>query len=358
MTIADATSTASPAEAIGTRIARDFEGAAGLGLVYLGDRLGLFAALRAGGPATPGELATRTGLIERYVREWLAGVAAAGYISYEPEHGRFHLTDEQAAYFADERDPLFVSATAQFQLKILDQADAVAEAFRYGGGVPYGAYDPGVLDGFERSSHAKFVNKLVHVWLPAVPDALAALRAGGSMLDVGCSGGAACFTVAHTFPAARIVGIDTHEPAIARARAEAAATDLDTRVTFRVMNAADLPDTPTYDLVTAFDVLHDLADPVAVLRGIHRSLKPTGVCLTLDPFAADTLDGNLNAQGKFLYWASVYYCMTVSLAQGGVGLGTCMGEGKARALASEAGFTRIRRLPIGDDTEMFLELRP
>lgn len=359
MTIADTTATSGPTpESLGARVARDFEGAAGLGLVYLGDRLGLFTALWEGGPATADELARRTGLVERYVREWLAGVAAAGYVAYASETQRFHLMEEQAALFADPDNALFVGATAQFQLKILDQADAVAEAFRRGGGVPYSAYGPGVLEGFERSSHAKFVNNLVHVWLPAAPDALQALQAGGAMLDVGCGGGAACFVVARAFPAAQVAGIDTHEPGIARARAEATATGLDGRVTFNIMNAADLPAAPAYDLITAFDVLHDLADPVAALRGVRRALKPAGTCVTLDPWAADTLEGNLTAEGKFVYWASVFYCLTVSLAQGGLGLGTAMGEGQARALATEAGFTRIRRVPIGEDAEMLLELKP
>jgi hypothetical protein len=123
------------------------------------------------------------------------------------------------------------------------------------------------------------------------------------------------------------------------------------------MNAAQLPESPAYDLVTALEVVHDLADPLAVLSGIHGALKPNGTCLTRDPFAADTMEGNLNAQGKFLYWASVFYCMTVSLAQDGVGLGTCMGEAKARELALAAGFTSVRRLLIGDETELLLELR-
>jgi 2-polyprenyl-3-methyl-5-hydroxy-6-metoxy-1,4-benzoquinol methylase len=345
-------------ETIGTRIERDFVGAAGLGLVYLGDRLELFTALRESGPATSAELAARTGLVERYVREWLAGVAAAEYVAYDPVTGRFSLTDEQAAYFADAHNPVFAGATAQFQLKILEQADAVAEAFRRGGGVPYSAYDAGVATGFERHVRMYYGNNLVQTWLPAVPGVIDALWGGGAMLDVGCGGGAACFEVARAFPLARVVGIDTHGPAIERARADAVAAGLDTRVTFTVMNAAELPEAPAYDVVTAFEVVHDLADPVAVLRGIHRSLKPTGACLTLDPFAADTLEGNLNAQGKFLYWASVFYCLTVSLAQDGVGLGTCMGEAKARELAAAAGFTRVRRLALGDETELFLELRP
>lgn len=348
----------SVAQTIGTQVQRDFEGLAGVGLIYIGDRLGLFAALHAGGPATAGDLAARTGLVERYVREWLSGVAAAGYVAYDSAAGTFGLTEEQTAAFTDAAHPQFLAAVPQYLLKILAQADAVAESFRHGGGVPYSAYDPAVALGFERDSRKFYAAVLVQTLLPALPGVVEALRAGGSMLDVGCGGGGACITVARAFPCARIIGIDTHAPAIERARADAAAAGLADRVTFTVLNAAELPESSEFDLVTAFEIVHDAADPVALLRGIHRSLKSSGCCLTRDPHAADTLEGNLSGDGKFSYWASLFYCMTVSLAQGGMGLGTCMGEAKARALAASAGFHSVRRLACGEETEMFLDLRP
>ena len=142
------------------------------------------------------------------------------------------------------------------------------------------------------------------------------------------------------------------------ARAAAAAAGLSDRVTFRAMRAEELPAEPIYDLVTTFDVIHDLADPVGALRGIRRTLKPGGAYLMSDPNAADTLEGNLTAQGQVFYWASVFYCLTVSLAQGGIGLGTCMGEAKARELAAQAGFSSFRRLPIEDRWAALFDLRP
>jgi 2-polyprenyl-3-methyl-5-hydroxy-6-metoxy-1,4-benzoquinol methylase len=345
-------------EDLGARLERDMAGVAALGLIYLGDRLGLFTALRDGGPATAAELAARTGLVERYVREWLAGMAAARYLAYDARTQRFSLTAEQAAYLADPDSASFTAPTAQYVLKILEQADAVATAFRHGGGVPYSAYDAGVTEGFERSARATFRNSLVQTWLPALPGVVEALEAGGSMLDVGCGGGGACLAVAQAFPHAHIMGIDAHPPAIERAQAAAAASGLADRVSFTVLRAEDLPDGPAYDLVTTFDVVHDLADPVGALRGIRRVLKPDGAYLMMDPNAADTLEGNLSAQGQFFYWASVYYCLTVSLAQGGVGLGTCMGEARARELAAEGGFSSFRRLPIEDGWNAFFDLRP
>lgn len=345
-------------EDLGACLERDMAGAAAMGMIYLGDRLGLFTALRDGGPATAAELAARTGLVERYVREWLAGVAAARYLIYDAASARFTLTAEQAEYLADPDSASFTAPTAQYLLKILDQADAVAAAFRHGGGVPYSAYDAGVTEGFERSSRAVFRHSLVQTWLPALPGVVAALEAGGSMLDVGCGGGGACLAVAQAFPRTRVVGIDAHPPAIERARAAAAAAGVAGRVTFRAMRAEELPAEPAYDLVTTFDVIHDLADPVGALRGIRRVLKPGGAYLMSDPNAADTLEGNLTALGQVFYWASVFYCLTVSLAQGGAGLGTCMGEAKARELAAEAGFSTFRRLPIEDRWTALFDLRP
>lgn len=345
-------------EDLAARVERDMAGAAAVGMLYLGDRLGLFTALRDGGPATVEELAARTGLVERYVREWLAGMAAARYLDYDPVTARFTLNSVQEALFADPLSATFAAASAQFQMKILEQADAVAEAFRHGGGVPYSAYDRGVFEGFERSTRATIHNNLVETWLPAVPGVVAALEAGGSMLDVGCGGGSACLEVARAFPRARVAGIDPHGPAIERAQADAAAEGLAERVTFNAARAEYLPEGASYDLVTTFDVIHDLADPVAALRGIHRVLKPAGAYLMLEPNAADTLEGNLTQQGQFLYWASVFYCMTVSLAQNGAGLGTCMGEARARQIAAEAGFTVFRRLPVGDSWTALYELRP
>lgn len=343
---------------LGTSVERDMAGAAAMGLVYLGDRLALFPALREGGPATAAELAARTGLVERYVREWLAGMAAARYLAYDPLTERYTLTPEQAAFFADPDSASFSAPTAQYLLKILEQADAVADAFRRGGGVPYSAYDPGVTEGFERSSRAIFHNSLVQTWLPALPGVVEILRAGGSMLDVGCGGGGACIEVATAFPQANVVGIDAHPPAIERARATAAAAGVADRVRFMAAKAEDLPDGTTFDLVTTFDVIHDMADPLGVLRSIRRALKPTGAYLMMEPNAADTLEHNLTAQGQVFYWASVFYCMTVSLAQGGAGLGTCMGEAKARELATAAGFARFTRLPIQDSWSAFFDVRP
>src|SRR5437899_5679369 len=192
-------------EALGTRLEHDLAATVTTGLIYLGDRLGLFAALRDGGPATAPELAARTGLVERYVREWLAGMAAARYLAYDPPTARFTLTPEQAACFADPDSLSFSCPTAQILLKILEQADAVAGAFRRGGGVPYSAYAPGLTEGLARGSRANFHTHLTQTWLPALPGAVEALQAGGALLDVGCGGGLACIAVATAFPQAHVV---------------------------------------------------------------------------------------------------------------------------------------------------------
>jgi 2-polyprenyl-3-methyl-5-hydroxy-6-metoxy-1,4-benzoquinol methylase len=344
-------------DALGQRIEDDLTGATTVGLIYLGDRLGLFTALRDGGPATSAELAVRSGLVERYVREWLAGMAASRYLDYDPATARFTLTPEQSACFADPESVTFSSPTAQLIVKVLEQADGVAEAFRRGGGVPYSAYDRGVTEGIERSNVPAYRSTLVQEWLPAIPGVVEILRAGGTMLDVGCGGGHACIAVATAFPQARVVGIDPHEPSIVRARANAAAAGVGDRVRFEAVKAEDLA-ANQFDLVTTFDVIHDMADPLAALGSIRRLLGPRGVYLMQDPNAADALEDNISTKGRFFYGVSVFYCMTVSLAQGGVGLGTCMGEAKARQLATEAGFTSFRRLPIDNPFSAFFEVRP
>ena len=333
---------------LGRRIEGDLAGAMTVGLIYLGDRLGLFTALRDGGSATSAELAARTGLVERYVREWLAGMATARYIDYDPATERFTLTPAQTAIFADPSTTAYSAPMAQLIVKLLEQADGVAEAFRHGGGVPYSAYDPGVMEAMERDSIPVTRTSLVHEWLPALPGVAERLRAGGTMLDVGCGAGHACIAVATAFPGARVVGIDPHGPSIARARTNAVAAGVAERVRFEAVTVEDLPPDHPFDLITSFDVIHDLVDPAGVLRGIRRLLAPDGAYMMVEPNAAGRLEQRVNARTQFRYGVSVFYCLTVSLAHGGAGFGTCMGETTARELAAAAGFSSFTRIPVSD----------
>jgi 2-polyprenyl-3-methyl-5-hydroxy-6-metoxy-1,4-benzoquinol methylase len=345
-------------ERLGQQVEAALAGATTVGLLYLGDQLGLFAALRAAGPSTAEDLAARTGLVERYVREWLAGMSAAGLLAYEPGTGRFALTPEQAACLADPASLTYAAPMATLVLKILEQADGVATAFRQGGGVRYDRFDPLVSAAIERSMEAPYHAYLVAHWLPAVPGVGERLAAGGSALDVGCGGGLACVEMGVAFPRATILGLDLHAPSIARARAHARSAGVEGRVRFEAAAVEQLPAGTRFDLVTTFDVVHDLADPVGTLRAMRAVLAPGGSCLVMEPKVSDRLEENTSPRSQLRYGLSVFHCLTQSLAGGGAGLGTCMGEGQARALAAAAGFGHFTVLPIEDADHAFYHLRP
>ena len=328
-------------------------------LCYLGDRLDLFKDLDKHGPATSGELAARTGLQERYLREWASGLASAGYLSYDPSSRRFALPPEHAPVLAQELGPVFFGGAYHFLPALLGPIDRVAEAFRNGGGVPTGDFAESFWDGFERFSGGWFENLLLPVWLPSMPEVEAKLKAGGTVADVGCGRGRALIKLAQTYPNAKFYGFDGHPPTITRAKEHAKEVGVGDRIEFTVRDFAKdgLPD--KYDVVTTFDVIHDMVDPRGGLRSIWQSLKADGVYVCLENNVQNTIEGNAGPVGAFTYGASVFYCMTSSLALGGEGLGTCgMPESKVRELGTEAGFTRIRRVPVENPFNNLYELRP
>jgi 2-polyprenyl-3-methyl-5-hydroxy-6-metoxy-1,4-benzoquinol methylase len=177
------------------------------------------------------------------------------------------------------------------------------------------------------------------------------------VLDVGCGSGRAAITIASAFPKARVYGYDAHPGSIERARANAKAAGVDQRVSFEVVDCTRLPPL-RFDFITAFDVVHDSVDPAGLLKSIHDALKPDGTCLMVEVNASARVEDNINPLGRMMYAASTLYCMTVSLAHQGAGLGALMGEAKALELAHKAGFTRARRLPVKDAFSALYELRP
>ena len=235
--------------------------------------------------------------------------------------------------------------------------DRIAEAFRLGGGVPQSAYDSRFWDGMERFSGGWYDNQLVQQWVPAMPDVERKLRDGALVADVGCGRGRAAIRLAQTFPASRYVGYDVFAPSVERATAHAREAGVADRVRFEVRDAAsDLPD--GFDVITTFDVLHDAADPVGVLRSIFRALKPDGIYVCLDVNCSDKLEENTGPLGSLFHGISILYCMTTSLAAGGAGLGTLgLHEHKLRELAAVVGFRDIRRAPIENPFNNLYELR-
>ena len=344
-------------EAFMGKVLGDFAGATTALLCNLGDRLGLFKDLAARGPATSDELAQRTGLSERYVREWANGLLCAGYLEYDAASGRFTLPPEHAPALADEGGPAFFGAFYQFLPGWVEALDGVADSFRRGGGVPLDAYSQSFRDATERATAAWFNHLLLPVWLPGAPDVQGKLEAGGVLADVGCGHGRAVIKLAEAFPAARFVGYDVSEPSIAVARERATAAGVADRVRFERRDiGAGLPE--RYDVITTFDVIHDLPDPQGALRAIREALKPDGIYLMLEFVCADTVEGNIGPMGALGYGVSLLYCMTTSLAEGGAGLGSFgMPESRVRRMCADAGFSAVRVVPSQNPFNALYEIR-
>jgi SAM-dependent methyltransferase len=310
-------------------------------LVHIGDRLGLYKALADGKPATPAELAERTGTNERMIREWLSSQAAAGYVTYDPASGTFTLPVEHAAALADESSPALVQGFFQVIAAVYQSVDKAEEAFRTGKGLAWGDHHHGLFEGTERFFRPGYEANLVSAWIPALDGAQAKLEAGADVADVGCGHGASTIILAKAYPNSRFTGFDYHGPSIERARKLAAEEGVADRVTFEVADATSNPG--TYDLIAFFDCLHDMADPSGAAEQAFKALKPDGTVLLVEPNANDRLEDNLDPRGVAFYSASALVCTPCSLDAGGPALGAQAGEARLRDVVTGAGFTKFRR---------------
>jgi 2-polyprenyl-3-methyl-5-hydroxy-6-metoxy-1,4-benzoquinol methylase len=313
--------------------------------VYIGDRMDLFKTLAAGGPVTVEQLAGKTGLQERYLREWAAAMAASGFIDYDPDAGTFALPPAKAAVLADEDSPVFVGGFAQMLPDHYAVIPDVMKAFREGGGVPYTKYTNDTFQGTERFFRPGYVNFLVQQWIPATGFEDRLTR-GATVADVGCGRGQALCTLAKAFPNSTFHGFDNHAPGIEAARANAQKLGAGANTTFEVRGSTELPQTADFDLICTLDALHDMVDPHGAARSIAGALKPDGAWFIVEPNVSDRLEENLNPVGRVFYSVSMLQCMTASLAHGGAGYGACMGPANIRRVAEEAGFRSFERLPI------------
>jgi SAM-dependent methyltransferase len=315
-------------------------------LASIGDRLGLFKDLAANGPGTSAEVARRTGSNERYVREWLGGMATAGYLEYDAPSCRFSLPAEHAAALAAAGGPFFLGGIYEMIPALVAVFDQVTEAFRQGGGVRQANYPPAVWDRLERSSAGWFNNLLLEQWIPAMPAVHSKLQCGVRVADVGCGRGRALIKLAQAFPACTYFGYDMYGPAIGEATARAKEARVQDRVTFHQVDVSNgLP--AEYDVITTFDVIHDAVDPLGTLKALRRALAADGVYVCLDTNCSEKLEENIGPLGAMFHGFSVLYCMTTSLAWGGVGLGTLgFHERKVKEMCSEAGFHRVRKVPL------------
>jgi SAM-dependent methyltransferase len=313
-------------------------------LVVMGDKLGLYRALAGAGPLTPAELADRTGCAERYVREWLNAQAAGGYVEYEADSGRYVLPPEQAVALTDEESPAYLPGFFQIALGSVHDSPRIAQAVRTGEGVGWHDHVHDVHEGCERFFRPGYNANLVPSWLPALDGVVEKLQRGARVADVGCGHGASTIVMAKAFPSSTFVGTDYHAGSIETARGRAREAGVADRVTFEIAPASSYAG-EGYDLVTMFDCLHDMGDPVGAARHVRHSLAPDGTWMIVEPFAGDRVEENLNPVGRAYYSFSTLLCTPASLSQEvGLALGAQAGEARIRDVVERGGFTRFRRV--------------
>jgi ubiquinone/menaquinone biosynthesis C-methylase UbiE len=309
-------------------------------MVSVGHRTGLFDVMAMMPAATSAEIASRADLNERYVREWLAAMTTGRIIAHDAATQSFSLPADHAAWLTRAAGPDNLAMDTQYVGLLALVEDQVVECFRHGGGVPYSSF-PKFQALMAEDSGAVRDATLIDVTLPLVPGLTDRLEQGIDVADVGCGSGHAANLMAETFPRSRFVGFDFSDGGLAAAREEAEHNGL-TNVRFEKRDAARLGETARFDLVTTFDAVHDQARPDLMLAGIAEALRPDGVYLCVDIAASSKLSENLDHPlGPFFYTVSCMHCMTVSLADGGMGLGAMWGEQKALQMLSDAGFTSV-----------------
>jgi len=324
------------------KVVGDVGAAMSAALVVLGDRLGLYRGMADSAPVTPAELAERTGTSERYVREWLDGQAAAGYVTYDAQTRRYTLPVEHAVALTDRDSPAFVPGLFQVTAAIWAAESRVAERFKTGEGLCWGEHHPCLFEGTERFFRSGYLGNLLSSWIPALDGVEAKLRAGARVADVGCGLGASTILMAKTFPASRFWGFDSYAPSIELARQRAIDAGVADRVVFDVARSTDYPGRD-FDLVAHFDCLHDMEDPVGAAKHVRETLAKDGTWMIVEPFAGDRPEDNHNPVGRVFYAASTMICVPHSLSQHGPALGAQAGQARLTDVARAGGFAKVRR---------------
>jgi SAM-dependent methyltransferase len=309
-------------------------------MISIGHQTGLFGALHGTGPATSAQVADAGGLNERYVREWLNAMTTARFVFYDPQSRTYHLPREHAAWLVEEAGPDNLARIMRFVPLMAEVEQGIVRCFREGGGLSYADY-PRFHAVMGEDSAAVVDATLLSRTVPLVEGLDARLQTGIDVADIGCGSGHAINVLARAYPASRFTGFDFSEEAIAAGRAEAKAWGL-TNAKFELCDVATLHRPNAFDLITAFDAIHDQAHPAHVMAAISRALRPVGTFLMVDICAASAVEDNLDLPwAPFLYTVSTMHCMSVSLGLDGDGLGTVWGEQVATRMLHEAGFTDV-----------------
>ncbi|WP_069467259.1 class I SAM-dependent methyltransferase [Actinacidiphila rubida] len=303
----------------------------------LGDRLGLYTAMAGAGPLTSAQLADRTGLSERYVREWLAAQVAGSYVDHDHANDTYELPPAHAAVLADPDVPTYAAGMFTMLQALYGTEDVLMDAFRTGEGVGWGEHAPALFEGTAKFFRPGYAASLVPEWLASMDGVVEKLRGGAKVADVGCGFGHSTMLMAKAFPRSHFHGFDFHRPSIEAARGLAAEQGVSDRVEFDVATAQDFPG-DGFDLITFFDCLHDMSDPGAALRQAEHALADGGQCMLVEPNASADVEENVHPIGRGLTSASVAVCLPSALAQHGPqALGNHAGEEPMRRIADSAG---------------------
>ena len=324
------------------KVVGDFGAALSSSLAYIGQKLGLYKALAASGPSTPAELAANTSTTERYVREWLINQAASGYVDYDASSGKYSLAPEQAAALTNEDSPFYVGGGFHVVKAMTQAVNQIEEKFKTGGGMLWGDHDPDLFVGTERFFRPGYATHLIASWIPSLTGMEEKLKAGAKVADIGCGHGSSTIIMAKAYPESRFWGFDNHEKSIETARQRAKDAGVSDRVTFEVANASKIPD-QQFDMVTFFDCLHDMGDPVGACKRAGEVLADEGSILIVEPMAGNTVEENFNIVGRTFSGASTLCCTSNSLALNGPALGAVAAESAIEEVVHAGGLSQFRR---------------
>lgn len=325
------------------KVVSDLGATLGTTLTQIGDQLGLYKAMAFAGPLSHEELAQKTQTDPRYVREWLINQAAGGYVEYEAQGQKYILPDEHAVALTGEESPYYVAGGFQAINALTKAAERIMEGFRTGRGMLWGEHHHHLFQGTERFFKPSYVGNLLTNWLPAVEGTIEKLQQGAKIADIGAGHGISTLIMAQAFPNSRFYGFDNHQPSVERAHQIVQQEGAADRVEFQVANAQNFPGSD-YDLITYFDCLHDMGDPVGALQRAYRALAEDGKIMVVEPMAGRKTEENFNPVGRVYSGASVLCCTPNAIASGPIALGTVASDDALAEVARKAGFASFIRV--------------